>query len=155
MSISPSSPLTGAAVTGLTSPTFTNVADTSPSPNGVQRAVTALGGTQTGSTSHSVSKPFTLSFFRPVQLKTLPSANPTTGVISGIGINSYKAITRKGVLPAANQNPMVARITTTFDIPAGSEDYDSVEILSMLSAHVGYLTDQINNIVTALETGII
>jgi len=42
-----------------------------------------------------------------------------------------------------------------FDIFVGSEDYDFVEILSMLSAHVGYLTDQIDNIVTALETGII
>lgn len=112
MSFAPSSPVTGAAVSGLTSPTYTIAVDVAPSINGKQYAVTALGGTQAGVDVNTVSKPFTLSFFRPVALKTLPSVNPVTGVIKNIPMNQYKLITRKGVMPAANQMLMTARITT-------------------------------------------
>jgi hypothetical protein len=49
MSISVTSPITGGAQTGLTSPTYTVVTDTAPPGNpGKQVAVTALGGTQAG-----------------------------------------------------------------------------------------------------------
>ena len=62
MAISLTSPITGAAVTGLTSPTYTVAVDTPPNTWSKQWAVTALGGTQTGvDTSSSASRPFTLT----------------------------------------------------------------------------------------------
>lgn len=137
MSFAPSSPVTGAAMTGFTSPTYTLTTDVAPNINGKQYAITATGGTQVGVDVSTVSKPFTLSFFRPAVLRTLPQANPLTGVIKNIPINTYKLITRKGALPAANQVAAVMRITTTIDVPAGVDTYEPEDLKAMLSLHFG------------------
>lgn len=137
MAFNPSSPVNGAAVPGFTTPTYTLTVDTAPNMNGKQYAITALGGTQVGVDLNTVSKPFTTTFFRPAVLKGLPQANPVTGVIKNVPVNSYKLITRKGVLPASNQVPMPARITTVIEVPAGSESYEPEDIKAMLSLHFG------------------
>lgn len=137
MAFNPSSPVTGAAMPGFTTPTYTLTVDTAPNMNGKQYAITALGGTQVGVDLNTVSKPFTTTFFRPAVLKGLPQANPVTGVIKNVPVNSYKLITRKGVLPASNQVPMPARITTVIEVPAGSESYEPEDIKAMLSLHFG------------------
>lgn len=155
MSFAPTSPVTGAAVSGLTSPTYTIAADVAPSINGKQFAVTALGGTQTGVDTNTVSKPFTITFFRPVALKTLPQVNPTTGVIKNIPMNQYKLITRKGAQPAANQMLMVARITTIIEVPAGSDTYEPEELRAMISAHAGIMWAQASGIADTVITGVL
>lgn len=137
MAFNPSSPVTGAAMPGFTSPTYTLTTDVAPNINGKQYAVSALGGTQANVDTNTVSKPFTTTFFRPAVLKGLPQANPVTGVIKNVPINSYKLITRKGVMPAANQVPMPARITTVIEVPAGAETYEPEDIKAMLSLHFG------------------
>lgn len=155
MSFAPSSPITGATVTGLTSPTYTIVADTAPSINGKQYAITALGGTQTGVDVNSVSKPFTTTFFRPMALKILGAVNPVTGVIKAVPVNSYKLITRKGAVPYANQQVAVARITTTIDVPSGTDTYEPEEIRAMLSAHIGTLNQTSDGIASTILTGVL
>lgn len=155
MSFAPTSPVTGATVSGLTSPTYTIATDVAPSINGKQYAVTALGGTQTSVDVNTVSKPFTISFFRPVTLKSLPAVNPTTGIIKNVPMNQYKMITRKGVQPAANQSLMVARITTILEIPAGSDTYEPEELRAMISAHVGTLSAQASGIADTVITGVL
>jgi hypothetical protein len=155
MSFAPASPITGAAVTGLTSPTYTIVADVAPSINGKQYAISALGGTQTGVDVNSVSKPFSVSFFRPSVLKTLPQANPVTGVIKNVPMNTYKLITRKGALPAANQVPIVARVTTVIEVPAGSDTFEPEELRAMLSNHFGVGWAQASGIADTIITGVI
>lgn len=155
MSFTPSSPITGAAVSGLTSPTYTLVTDVAPSINGKQYAVSALGGTQTNVDINTVSKPFTMSFFRPAQLKVLPQANPVTGIVKNVPLNTYKLITRKGVQPAANQSLMVARITTIIEIPAGSDTYEPEELRAMISAHFGLGSAQASGIADTVISGVI
>lgn len=140
MGLNLTSPVTGSAQTGLTSPTYTIVSDTAPSANGKQDAVTALGGTQTGVTTHSVSSPFTVTRFRPVQLKSLPAANPVTGVIKSIPNNVYKCITRKGVTPALGVPAIPMLINTSISVPAGADTYDVANIRAALSLHIGALT---------------
>lgn len=154
MAFAPSSPITGATVTGLTSPTYTIVADVAPSNNGKQFAVTALGGTQTGVDVNTVSKPFSLTFFRPATLRVLPQANLVTGVIKNVPVNSYKLITRKGAQPAANQNPMVARITTTIDVPAGTDTFEPEDLRAMVSAHFGVGWAQASGIADTIVSGV-
>lgn len=154
MSFNPTSPVTGAAITGFTSPTYTITSDLAPNPNGKQYAVTALGGTQTGVDVNSVSKPFTTTFFRPMVLKPLPQANPVTGVVKDIPINVYKLITRKGAKPSANQNDRVMRITTTIEIDAGCETYEPEDVKAMVSAHFGVAWQQSAGIADTLITGI-
>ena len=155
MSFAPASPITGATVTGLTTPTYTHVADVAPNINGKQYAVTALGGTQTGVDINTVSKPFTISFFRPVVLRSLPQANPVTGVIKNVPVNTYKLITRKGAVPAANQVSMTARITTILEVPAGTDTYEPEEIRAMISAHFGVGWAQADGIASTVLSGVL
>jgi hypothetical protein len=155
VSFAPASPVTGAAVAGLTSPTYTLTTDVAPNINGKQYAISALGGTQTGVDVNTVSKPFSLSFFRPPALRTLPQANPVTGVIKNVPMNTYKMITRKGALPAANQVPMTARITTTIEVPAGSDTYEPEELRAMLSCHFGAGWAQASGIADTVISGVI
>lgn len=155
MSFAPASPITGAAVAGLTSPTYTLTTDTAPNINGKQFAISALGGTQTGVDVNTVSKPFSLSFFRPPSLRVLPQANPVTGVIKNVPLNTYKMITRKGALPSANQVPMTARITTIIEVPAGSDTYEPEELRAMISCHFGAGWAQASGIADTVMTGVI
>lgn len=135
-------PVTGAAQTGFTSPTYTIASDVAPDVNGKQHAVTAIGGTQTGVDVSSVSRPFTLTFVRPKSLKQLGAPNPVTGVISNVPRNTYKLITRKGVLPLAGQASTTMIITTTIEVPAGSDTADAANVRAALSLHIGALSQQ-------------
>lgn len=155
MAINFTSPVVGAAVAGFTSPTYTLTSDTAPSQNGKQYAITALGGTQTGVEAHSVSKPFTSTFFRPATIRTLPAANPLTGVIKDIPVNAYALVTRKGANPAAGQVAQVMRITTKIEVQSGSETYEPEDVNAMLSAHFGILWGNTQQIADAVKTGVI
>lgn len=151
-----SSPVTGATATGyLTSPTYTVVADLAPSPNGKQYAVSALGGTQTGVDISSVSKPFTITVFKPALLKQLPVVNPVTGVLPAVGRNVFKVITRKGVLPLAGQSPVTMLVETTWSIPAGAGDADPNSVAAATSLHIGALAEQSNELMDMIKSGVV
>lgn len=139
---SPSSPVTGTAQTGLTSPTYTLTADTAPSSNGKQYAITALGGTQTGVEAHAVSQPFTVTMFRPQTFKSLDPVDPVTGQLKSVGRNVYKVLTRKGVYPLSGQAAVVAMVETLIHVPAGADMADPESVRAMLSAHIGVLSAQ-------------
>lgn len=155
MTISVTSPITGTAQTGLTTPTYTLTTDTAPNAQGKQWAVTALGGTQTGVSVHSVAAPFTVSAFRPANFKQLGKANPVTGVIYNVPKNQYKVITRKGVLPLAGQPYQIMQITTIIDVPAGSDLASPAECRAALSAHIGALSQQSAGVGDTAVSGII
>lgn len=131
--------VTGAAQTGLTTPTYTTSVDTPPDVNSKQVAITALGGTQAGVDVHSVSRPFTLTVTRPRQFGVLGKPNPTTGLISSVPRNTYKALTRKGVTPLAGQPSVPALIRTEIEVPAGSDTADAANLRAAISAHIGLL----------------
>lgn len=141
MSFSLSTPVTGGAQTGLTSPTYTLVADSPPVPHSKQWYVSALGGTQTGVDAHQLSKPFTIAVFKPAVPKALPVMNQN-GVVYNIPKNTTKVVTRKGVLPLAGQPNQNLLITTIIECPAGSDLADSEDIRAALSLHIGSLSQQ-------------
>jgi hypothetical protein len=155
MAFAPASPVTGAVVTGLTSPTYTLTSDTAPNINGKQYAISALGGTQTSVDVNSVSKPFTTTFFRPPILRTLPQANPVTGIIRNIPLNVYKLVTRKGAAPAANQSIMVNKITTILECYAGVDTYEPEEVRALISCHFGVGWEQASGISVTVLTGVL
>lgn len=155
MSFAPTSPVTGGPQTGLTSPTYTHVSDVAPDVNGKQVAVTALGGTQTGVNAHSVAIPFTGSFFRPKVLKVLGNPNPVTGVIGSVSRNVYKHITRKGVLPLAGQPYQTMLMTSTIEVPAGSDSADSANVRAGLSFHFGTAWQQSSGIGDTVVSGVL
>nr|UJQ85766.1 MAG: hypothetical protein 2 [Leviviridae sp.] len=139
MAIAMPGTITGAAQTGLTSPTYTTTADTAPDVNAKQVAITALGGTQSGVTAHSVSSPFTVAVFRPKSFASLGKPNPTTGLISNVPTNTYKVVTRKGVTPAFSQPIANCIIRTELGVPAGADTYDAANLRAAIAAHVGFL----------------
>jgi hypothetical protein len=155
MSFALTSPITGQAQTGLTSPTYTHVTDSAPDITGKQVAVTALGGTQTGVTTHSMSSPFTLTFFRPKVFRFLGKPNPTTGLIKDVPRNSFKLITRKGVLPLAGQPFQNMQITTVIDLPAGADTADAANVRAALSAHFGAIVQQSAGIGDTSVSGVV
>jgi hypothetical protein len=155
MSFNPASPVTGAAQTGLTAPTYTLTTDTPPASNAKQYAITALGGTQTGVDSHSVARPFTLTMFRPTVLKSLGTPNPVTGRISQIPNNVYTVLTRKGVTPLAGQPSVTMVLETRMQIPAGSDLADPANIRAAFSLHIGAVWAQSAGLGDSAISGII
>lgn len=143
MSISVTSPITGAAQTGFTSPTYTVITDNAPSGTlGKQVAVSALGGTQAGVTTHSVASPFTVNFTRPSNLRILGNPNPVTGVVTFVPTNIYKVITRKGVTPLAGQPIKVMTGITSYEVPAGADTADAPNVRACVSCHIGAQNQQ-------------
>lgn len=155
MAFAVSTPITGGAQTGFTSPTYTIVADTPPDTNAKQYVVTALGGTQTGVITHSVAAPFSIAMFRPKVFQTLQPVDPVTGVLKKVGYNTYKVITRKGVLPLAGQAYKNALITTVIELPAGSDTADPANIRAALSAHFGVVAQQTSGIGDTVIQGVL
>jgi hypothetical protein len=102
-----------------------------------------------------VAAPFTISAFKPANLRGLGKANPVTGVINSVPKNSYKVITRKGVLPLAGQPYQTMLITTVIDVPAGSDLADAANVRAALSAHIGALSQQSAGIGDTAVSGII
>lgn len=133
--------ITGTAQTGLTSPTYTCSADTPPNVNSRQSAITALGGTQSGVNTHTVSKPFTVTVTRPAVFSVLGKPNPVTGLISSFPRNTTKVLTRKGVLPIAGQPNQIMIIRTEIEMPAGADTADAPNVRAALSAHIGLLAN--------------
>lgn len=158
MSIVPTSPLTGAAQTGFTNPTFTLVEDEAgkPSANSKQWIISALGGTQPASVDvHSVSRPFTLTFVRPKAFKVLGIPNPTTGVVSQVPMNVWKVIARKGVTPLSGQASKVLPIQLQIAVPAGADEDDDDNIRAVLSMLFGALNDVSSDLGDSLISGVL
>lgn len=154
MSWSPDSSITGATVTGLTSPTYTQVDDSAPAVNAKQKTVTALGGTQGSASANTLSEPFTSTFYKPSSLKTLPPANAVTGARGSIPNNQYRLIVRKGG-EAASGVPVVAIARLTIDVPAGMETYDADNVKALVSYLVGLLTEESADLADTLITGVL
>jgi len=142
MTFALTSPVTGTPQTGLTSPTYTLTADQPPNVNARQWIVSALGGTQTGVNPHSVAAPFSIAMFRPQNFQSLQPVDAVTGVLRRVPTNTYKVITRKGVLPLAGQAYKNAVITTVIEVPAGCDVADPQALRAALSAHIGALEQQ-------------
>lgn len=140
MAVSLSSPINGAAQTGLSSPTYTIVADTQPANNAKQWTVTALGGTQTGVTVHSISAPFTLSVWRPTIYKLIQWVQNAVGVQpKSVPRNVHKFIVRKSVsLSATVTSTLIA--TVEISVPASAETYDPANCRAAMSALIGALS---------------
>lgn len=155
MSFTLTSPVTGSAQTGLTTPTYTIAADVAPTSRGKQYAVTALGGTQAGVAAHSVASPFTTTFELPATLKGLGVVNPATGLLRAVPRNVYKYRTRKGVVPLTGQPASLMIIETTISVPAGADVADANSVKAALSMHLGGLTQASSGIGDTTLTAIL
>jgi len=156
MSFTLTTPVTGGAQTGFTSPTYTIATDTAPSNTGKQYAVTALGGTQTGvDSSSSPSRPFTVTLSRPANLRGVPSVNQVTGILGSVPNNPYTIRVRKGCTVVTGQAPRIIDLTATLSVPAGADSADAANVRAALSLLIGTLNQISASIGDTLVTGVI
>lgn len=148
------SPVTGTAQTGLTSPTYTHVADVAPDVNGVAKAVSALGGTQTGVEVSSTSNPFTLLVTRPKVLKTLPALQ-ANGQLGKVPVNTWYVSCLKGVDVLAGQPKQKMLVRLQIDVPAGADVADPESVRAALSLFIGALSQQSAGLGDSVVTGIL
>jgi len=155
MSLTVTSPVTGGAQTGFTTPAYTLVADSAPNNNGKQYAVSGLTGTQAGvDTSSTPTRPFTLLVSKPPVLRQLPSLNSVTGILGNVPRNVYKAYVRKGVTVLTNQVPQVASASVELSIPAGADLNDAPNVRAMISLLIGALNQISAGIGDTCVTGV-
>lgn len=148
MAISPSSPLTGSAITGLTSPTYTLTSDTPPDVNSKAWVVTALGGTQTGVIVHKNEMPFRIIAKRPKTVKVPGARNSVTGQFIQTGKNEYSIVVVKGVnvlngMSNAQYETIVARVTLAVPAAVGN---DESQLSALASCLGGLIANQIQGI---------
>lgn len=155
MSFVPSSPVTGAAITGLTSPTYTLTSDTPPNSHSKQFAVTALGGTQTDVSVHSPSSPFIACLTRPAAFKPPALVSPVTGQLQAVPRNTWRFLIVKGATPLAGQNPANIVIRAEMVVPVGVEANDPNELRAALSLMGGLFWAEGNDLALCLTTGIL
>lgn len=146
--------ITGSAVTGLTSPTYTLTSDTAVDAYTAQSAVTSLGGTQTGVSVHSVSQPFTVTARRPRSLK-VPGKPNLNGYIANVGRNTYSILIRKGVLPLAGQPYAIAIARLEFEVPAGSELAAQPDLKALASFACGFLNSNASGLYDTWVNGLL
>lgn len=154
MSVSLSTPVTGSAQTGLTSPTYTIVQDTAPSALGKQWACTALGGTQTGVRTHTATDPFTVTVERPAQFRSVPSVVAGSS-LPNVPRNKYVFRIRKGVVPVTGQAPQILNIETIINLPAGADAADPSNVRAAFSLLIGSLSQISAGLGDTAVTGIL
>lgn len=152
MTMSLTSPITGGAQTGFTSPTYTLTVDTNPAPNAKRWVILAIGGTQVGVETHTASKQFAIEVEKPAVIRQL-SAPSSNGQIVSVPTNRYRVTTSKSVLPASGQLPRPMNIKTEIPIPAGSESYDIANIRAAISAHIGALNQLSAGLGDSVQSG--
>lgn len=157
MSLTLTSPITGGAQTGFTTPAYVIVPDTAPTTSaGKQYAVQSITGTQAGvDTSSTPSRPFTITGSRPLVLRQLPSLNAVTGILGNVPRNSYKIIVRKGVTCLTGQVAQVLNATLQIDVPAGADFADAANVRAALSLLIGSLNQISASLGDTLVTGVI
>jgi len=142
MTILLSTPITGSAQTGFTTPGYTLTLDKAPDAStGVQHAITGITGTQAGVRTHTPSDPFTFTFEKPRVYATLSGLQSgVTGLYGKVGENVHRIRVRKGVNIAANNLPRLMTIEALVRIPAGADSYDAANVRAAISAMIGGLT---------------
>lgn len=149
-----SSPITGMAQTGLTTPTFTLTTDAGISPNQKQWLITALGGTQTGVSAHKVDSPFLVSYTKPSSPKAIPREFMTaSGPIGNIPKNVYRLFGRKQVLVNGSYGTAPCDMEITFRVPVGATVQDLTSIKSLISMMGGALTQAPDQWFTSIDQG--
>lgn len=139
---SPDGVTTGAAQTGLTTPTYTYVETGSPDPTARRYVVTTLGGTQTNVRVAAADDPFELNLRRDRTYKVLPPRNPVNGSYGNVPLNKTEFLFRKGLKIDSIGTIRVGNIRVISELPAGSESNDAINIRALWSFAIGTLSEE-------------
>jgi len=159
MALNPTSPVTGATISGLTTPTYTITEDNPPDGDSRKWVITALGGTQTGVEVHSVSSPFSIVVTRPKQFKSLGRINPVTGAYAAFPTNETRVRMYKGatIVSGVVSSETTAVFDARFRIPAGTDlsGNDVEDIKALYSLLGGFLWANAQGMYDLATTGML
>jgi hypothetical protein len=139
------------------SPTqFTLAEDSAPDVNGRQKAVSAKAGTGLDNVRvNTISDPFTVTFSKPRNPRSLGNANPISGKYGAVPKNTYTLLIRKGVNVASTMGAQLMTVRCSIDVPAGADAYDAVNVRAALSLLVGILTEESADMGDSVVSGIL
>lgn len=147
MSLNLTSPVSGVAVTGFTSPTFTIVQDTSVPAGQKQWLVTARGGTQGAGAGdvHTLNSPFTITLKRPGVLRSMSKTLAEAVGLSKGPLNDYTLLIRKSEKVNAVGGRVVNMAKVTFSVApetaSQAPGYDDIRgMMSVLGGILGSAT---------------
>lgn len=143
---------TTGTTTLLTSPTYSFVPGIAKDPGNKAYTVSALGGTQTGVTIHSLAKPMEIIFKRFSNYLRAAKYNSLTQLFGIVPKNTISVIGRNGVNISATQVE-VQSVRIDISIPAGAETFDAAKVeagtLMVLQATI----NQLGALLDASRTG--
>jgi hypothetical protein len=78
-----------------------------------------------------------------------------TGAYGNVPNNKTEILVRKGVQIDSDDTVRTALARVSFELPAGSETNDAVNIQALVSFLIGLLTEESNDLAESLVTGVI
>jgi len=156
MSFTLTGALTGATITGFTTPGYTLTADNAPDVRSKQSIVSQITGSQLGVVVHTTNAPFSVLVRRPGSLRAGSQAllNGVTGVLSKVPYNEFLILTRKAAQVATNQW-WTNEMRTTAKVFAGTETFDAPNLKALVCAHVGFLSANAQGVVDTCTNGVL
>lgn len=136
----------------LTAVTLTFVADQSNNLQTKAYALSAIGGTATGATIHSVAAPKQVFFKRPASYAVMSGYNQVSGLYSRVPKNVHRVMSKGSCKVGATQWETIP-CSTQIGVPAGSS-YDAVNLELSIAMHILALFNQLANIIKAAQDGL-
>jgi len=147
--------ITGAAVSGFTTPGYNVTADTAPDAFSKQWAILSTSGTQAGVDAHSGSKPFTITFSKVANFKYAPKVN-ANGFLNGpVPRNVYRILGRKGMSPVSGQPSNIGLFRCEIDLPAGADTVEPEDVKALISAMIGALSQVSSGLADTVVTNVL
>lgn len=128
--------------------------DIAPSLNARQFAITSITNPPLDCRTTHNGDPFTVTGVKPANYRF--KVYGKDGVLKAVPKNTYKLITRKGVKVESGPEPKteVAVITTTIDVPSGSEVSDPNNLVMAIASHIGALSSERLEIIKSVIVGV-
>lgn len=145
--------LNGVAVGALTSPTYTLAEDSKPSLNARQSVVAGKGGTQVDVRAHAPNDPFVITVVKPTNYLPAPLVNQVSGLAPKSPRNKYSVVVRKGTKPSTGQVSQLSELRLDWHVVAGAETGDPANLAAMLSAMIGFVSREKDNLLLMAVQG--
>lgn len=153
MSINLAGPTAAVTTSQLTAATYTFVTDMAQDARSKVFVVSALGGTQTGVSAHTVDAPKQMIFKKPASFAQPSGYNQVSGRYGKVPKNTTRVMFRGSAKVAANQWEGLP-ISMDIGVPAGAVSYDRANVEASVTAFIAGLWDQKEELITALYDGL-
>jgi len=152
MSITLAGPTAAITTTSLTAATYTFTSALAADNRSKAFVVSALGGTQTGVSAHSVDAPKKFNVKNPAQFLQPSAYNATSGRYGKVPKNSTRVVGTGSAKVTATQWETIP-MSLDIGVPAGAMSYDRANVEASVAFFIAALWDQKEELIAALYDG--